>query len=329
MAELSIKEVMALYKSDSLQLTAPYRLYRLDGGDNRFYYTIDPETGEPEFFTSWTSMISVNLPKNEYLIKWMIEMGEQAAKSYMMERASYGTFMHGQIEDFMMQKEYNFDLLYDRLLEWELSKSGHPNARNWYWEMRKDMLSFVQFAHDVDLEPFAIEIALASKELGCAGSLDLVCKMNVEEKGFFGEVYKSGENKGKPKESKRVNRVRAIVDFKSGKHGFYDGHIIQLHGYRHTWNENFPDLKIDRVFNWAPNDWRENPGYKLEEQTNKWQGELVYGLCALNKIRVDNDALKPKDVMIIKGKVEFGTDVASVYSKKNISEYIKENGKNN
>lgn len=324
MAELSIQEVIALYQSENLELTAPYKLFRLDGGDNRFYYIINQETGEPEFFTSWTSMINVNLPKNEYLIKWMIEMGEEAGKAYMMERASYGTFMHMQIEKFMMEKEYNFDLLQDRLLEWELSKGGHPKARTWYYEMRKDMLSFVQFAADVELEPFAIEIALASRDLGCAGSLDLVCKMNVEEKGFFGEVYKSGEKKGEPKETKRISRIRAIVDFKSGKHGFYDSHIIQLHGYRHTWNENFPHLKIDRVFNWAPNEWRENPGYKLEEQTDKWQGLLLKPLCEANKIRVENDALKPKDVMIIKGTAKFGTDVADVYSKRNINEFIKE-----
>lgn len=325
--ELSIEEVKALYSSDKLILTPSYKLYRLNGGDVRFYYTIDPTTKEPEFYTSWTSLISANLPPNEYLIKWRIEMGEQAARAYMMERASYGTFMHGQLEKFMIEREYDLDLLYDRLLEWEISKSGHPNARNWYWEMRKDILSFVQFAADVDLEPFAIEIAIASPSSGAAGSLDLVCKMNIEEKGFWGETYKSGENKGEPKETKQTNRIRAIVDFKSGKHGFYDGHIIQLHGYRKTWNENFPDVQIDRVFNWAPNEWRDNPGYKLEEQTDKWQGKLLEPLIEQNKIRVEYGNIKPKDVMKIGGMAKFGTDVVGIYSKQNIIDFIKEKQK--
>lgn len=318
--ELTLEQVKAMFFDDRALTEPAYKLYRMDGGDNRFYYTLDDKTGDPKFYTSWTSLIHNNMPTNQFLIDWMIGLGKEESEAYKNERASYGTFMHSEICDFMIAKKINYDTLPDRLLEWQF-KTG-INTKHWYWEMRKDLLSFQQFAFDVKLEPFAIEIALASK-CGAAGSIDLVCKMDIEEKGFFGEVYKSGDKKGEPKESKKISRVRAIVDFKSGKKGFHDAHVIQLHGYMKTWNENFPNLKIDRVFNWAPSDWRDNPGYKLEEQTDKWVSKLLEPLIQMNKIRVDNDNIKPKNPMIIGGIAEFGTDVASNYKKVNIVEYIK------
>lgn len=319
--ELTLTEVAALYQSDKLIYTPTKQLFRIDGGDVRFYYSINPDTKAPKFYTSWTSLIGSNMPTSPYLVDWKVEMGKEESEAYTRERASYGTFMHIQIEDFMIKRVYDFDLLADKLIDWGY-KEG-LNSIKWYWEMRKDLLSFVQFAHDVDLEPIAIEIALASDAADAAGSIDLVGKMNIEEKGFFGEEYKTGENKGKPKESKRVARIRAIIDFKSGKKGFYDSHIIQLHGYKQTWNENFPDVQIERVFNWAPSDWRETPGYKLEEQTNKWQRGLLPSLIAQNKVRIENGNMKPRDVMQISGIATFGTDVAGIYKKINIIDYIK------
>lgn len=324
--ELSIEEVLALYQSDKVILNPTYKLWRLDGGESRFYYTIDAD-GEPVFFTSWTSIISTNLPKNPYLIKWMMEMGEEGAKAYMEERASYGTFMHIQIERFLVEKVYDFDLLFDKLEDWEY-KSGHK-ATKWYWEMRKDLLSFMQFSFDVNLEPIAIEIALASETMGAAGSLDLVCNMDITENGPTGEFLKSGPNKGEEKIGKIKKRVKAIVDFKSGKKGFFDGHIIQLEGYRRTWNENFPMYPITRTFNWAPSEWKgDSATYKLEEQTDKWQRLLVDPLVMANKIRVENDNVKPRDILKIKGKVEFGTEIGNdVLQKINIINYIKERSK--
>ena len=318
--ELSFEEVAALYFDESALKTPAYKLFRMDGGDNRFYYMIDPETKEPIFFTSVTSAIKNNLPTSEHLINWKVELGVEESEAFMMERAAYGTYMHKEICDFMLTKKIDYDTLSDRILDWGF-RIGRE-TKHWYWELRKDLLSFQQFASDVNLEPFAIEVVLASKD-GIAGALDLVCKLDVEETGFFGEEYKSGEKKGQPKETKRKVRVRAILDFKSGKKGFYDSHIVQLHMYRKMWNENFPSVPIERLFNWAPKDWRDNVGYSLTEKTDKWIGQLMTPIIEMNKIRVANDNVKPRDFMKVSGIGIFGTDVADNYSKTNIVEHIK------
>lgn len=67
-------------------------------------------------------------------------------------------------------------------------------------------------------------------------------------------TYKSGVNKGKVK-SKGEGRLVVIVDNKTGKKGFYKSHIAQLFLYRILVEHNFPDLKIDGIYNYAPKDW--------------------------------------------------------------------------
>ena len=68
--------------------------------------------------------------------------------------------------------------------------------------------------------------------------------------------------------------VNAIVDLKSGKKGFFDAHILQLHGCREAWNENFPKIPVTHIFNFAPVDYRAKVNYKLENQTKN-----MIGMC--------------------------------------------------
>ena len=118
-------------------------------------------------------------------------------------------------------------------------------------------------------------------------------------------------------------RVKGIIDLKSGKKGFYDSHVIQLNMYRKLWNENFPSIPIHHIYNWAPKDWREDVGYSFVSHTDKWIGKLMDPIIEMNRIRVENDNVKPRDFMKVTGVAEFGTDVDSHYSKTNIVEHIK------
>lgn len=59
----------------------PEQLYRLDSANHRYYYRFD-EKGEPQFFTSVTTMIKNTLPTSSHLIKWIADMGADESAEY-------------------------------------------------------------------------------------------------------------------------------------------------------------------------------------------------------------------------------------------------------
>lgn len=268
--DLHAEEVKALYFDSEALIEPPYKLFRLDSkGGNRNYYRFD-EKNNPEFFISVTTFIGRSMPMNFHLLKWYADMGMQRAEEHKNERADYGTYMHGVIEKLTIARKYDLDKLYDDLVEYAQTKGrGQEYADKWYFEMKKDILAWAQFLIDYNVKPLAIEVMLCSPKYGYAGAIDLLCEMDFEFKGFYGEVYKSGVRKGEPKETKETRRIKAIVDAKSGKKGFFEGHEVQLHAYKNMFEENYPDIKIDKVFNWAGNEWRGvTPTYKLKDQTD-------------------------------------------------------------
>jgi hypothetical protein len=149
-----------------------------------------------------------------------------------------------------------------------------------YWAeaLKKDCIAFHQFCHDYFVEPWGIEIMLVNKELGISGAVDLPCKM-------YDKKYTDATPESKRK------RVNAIVDFKSGRKGFYESNEIQLEAYKQIWEYNFPDIPIEQLFNFAPSDWRKGPSYKLQNQTDKPSREKLPYMIEMAKIdHVEPDA---------------------------------------
>ena len=139
------------------------------------------------------------------------------------------------------------------------------------------MLAFAQFVKDYNVKPLAIEIGLVHPDYHFAGCVDLPCIMTDPKTG---------------------KQFAAIVDFKSGRKGFYEEHELQLHLYKEMWNVNFPDVPVERVFNFSPKDWRTKPTYNLKDQTDAPSQEKLPHLLALAAIA---DASRDNDMTIIRG----------------------------
>jgi len=284
---MTVEEMSNLFFNTNALKESPERVYRLNSSGHRYYYTFD-ESGQPQFFVSVTTFIKQTMPTSPFLIKWIADMGYEESKIFAQERANYGTFMHTQISELAINNSYNLNTLKGKLKDYIEREQLPSDFINYADDLKKDILAFAQFMIDTDFVPLAIELVLTHPFNGYGGALDLAGEFNQEEKGFFGEVYKSGINKGQPKESKKVNRIRAIIDLKSGRKGFYEESEIQLHAYKEMWNLRFESTPIDRVFNWSPKDWTgKTPTYNFKDQSYSKSALKLPYLVELARIEDD------------------------------------------
>lgn len=264
---MTTEQMMAMYFDDAL-IEPNYKLWQLNAHGHRYYYRFNAE-GKAEFYPSVTTILSQTMPTPPHLVKWIAEMGYEEAEAYKQERAYYGTFMHAQFEKFLIERYYDLDALKGELLAY-MERNKLPDTFIYHAdELKKDVLAFAQFVIDYDVKPLAVEISLVSEKNQYAGMIDLPCTMK--------------------KSPKKDERITAIVDFKSGRKGFYEEHEIQLHMYKEMWNENFPDQKIDKVFNFSPKDWRKSPTYNLKDQTESPSALKIPYLIELAKFESSSE----------------------------------------
>jgi hypothetical protein len=295
----------------------PEPLYRLDSKGHRYYYLFDKD-GEPQFYTSVTTMIRDTLPTSPHLIQWLVDKRGEG-KDEAEERANYGTFLHQEFASLLVNGKYNLDDLSQKLQQFATSK-GIQTKDDWVGELKKDLLALSQFVIDKRLEPLAIEICLWHPQDGYAGAIDIVCMADIEDKGFWGETYASGIQKGQPKESKRINRERIIVDLKSGRKSFYESHQIQLKAYQEMWNIHFPDLLVKRFFNVSPKEWKSTPSYNFTEQTDSKCIAKLPHLVELSKIE---DSRRENTITTIQGIVDLLKGVELNITEKTFTELVK------
>jgi len=259
-------------------------VYRVTSKGNRFYYTLNKKS-EPSFCISLTTLIRATNPKADHLIKWMCDMGYEESKKYMNERADYGSIMHQLFGLVLTDGFYDFNKT-EEICKGIATKSGYILKDEWIDDFNDDVAGFMQFIIDHKIKPLAIEIVLVSKDL--YGTLiDLVCEMIIEEDGFdSANPYKSGARKGEPREIKVEKRITALLNFKSGRKGFYEDNEIQLEFEKRLFQENYPEIKIDKVFNYSPAEWRNEPKYKLTDQTDSVNKEKADHLLAIGKIEL-------------------------------------------
>lgn len=305
------EEMKALY-FNAAQLHEPeYRLYQLNTKGKRYYYTYD-ENGEPVFFPSVTTILHNVMPENKFLTEWKLSLGKEQSMAYTMERASYGTFIHGQLAELMIGRTYDLDGVRERLQKYaEREKLPASFIDAHEEEAKADIKAFAKWMRDYDVRPYAVEVALYSPSIGLAGMIDCVCNLRAyskEDEKKDREKANGDEKKLAKIEAKASERLNAIVDFKSGKKGFYDEYAIQLELYRRMWNENFPDTPIERIFNIAPKDWlgtaKKIPSYSFEEQTENPVLKKVDLLVALYQTEEE----EIKKVVVIDGKIDLESE---------------------
>ncbi len=312
---MTVEEMAALYYDAQALREAPYKVYQLNSDGHRYYYRFDAN-GEPHFYPSVTTLLKQTMPTSPFLIEWMIKNGAEGSVEKRDLAAAYGTFMHAQFERLIINRSYNFDDVPGILLQY-MEQNNLPDKfyGDSLTKIRKDVCAFAQFVQDYNVKPLAVEVALVHPDYRYAGMIDLPCVMTDP---------KTGE------------QFSAIVDFKSGRKGFYEEHEIQLHLYKMMWNANNLGMPISRVFSFSPKDWRGvKPTYNLKDQTDSPNAAKIPSLLQLAAIedgKIDNtftviagslslDAYNPKacitslslaELIKTKGKKEETPDVGFV-----------------
>lgn len=266
---MTAEEMMAVFFDKNALVDPNYKVWQLNSNGHRYYYRYD-EFGNPEFYPSVTTILAQTMPTPYHLQQWIAEKGEEAER-IKMDRAAYGTFMHAQFEELLINRTYDLDDLKNKLKIYIEDKQLPADFIGYADSLKKDVLSFAQFVIDYDVRPLAVEIALVHPLHKYAGMIDCPCTM-----------------KSSPKSDEYIS---AIVDFKSGKKGFYENCEIQLGMYRDLWNVNFEQYPIERIFNFAPKDWRKKPTYNLKEQTdspNLKKIPCLLEIAAIEDNKIDN-----------------------------------------
>lgn len=302
-----------------------YRVGRVNFEKGRSYIKIneDGTLAQPfRLYTSLTTAISASMPTPKQLEDWKFEHGKKESDRLMRVAQNYGTMLHLEIAKFCIEKVYDLDGT-DAVVERYTSEHNfwEPECGfEWSRKLKQDMLAFMQFSFDYDIVTQGIEVVLLS-EHGFGTMIDWVGLITVDEDGLdYENPYKSGPRKGEPREVKVRVQKRAIINFKSGRKGFYETHGIQIECERQLWEENFPDMPLDMACNWAPADWKTTPGYKLKSWDDVVSKEEVKAILTLAEIRYRSRAEK-RQYMKMSGVVSSREALASAIQYEDVEEY--------
>jgi hypothetical protein len=300
-----------------------YKVGRVNFGRGRSYIRIN-EGGQLEsplrLYTSLTTAISSCAPMEKPLLEWHCKHGLQESERLTKVAQMYGTLMHLEIGKFLKDKVYDFDTT-EAVVEDYTSEHSYweVECKDWAMKLKYDMAAFIQFFIDYEVVPLGIEYVLLSDK-GFGTLIDLVCKITVDELGDWGEVYKSGDREGQVKLTKARVQKTAIINFKSGRKGFFRSNGIQIECERELWEENFPDMPIDMAMNWAPNEWIENPGYHIKD----WKGDIcqeeIDAVLMLANVRYASKA-QNKSYLNITGVVSTAESLYAALNRESIAEY--------
>lgn len=240
---------------------------------NRFYF-FKPEN-EVVVAAGITTIIDKVLPNEETrrLMKWKEDNPNW--RHLLNISSEYGTLEHAVHGDIMFKKGIEQAKL-DAMQKIVTEYGGSHNMPS------KDVLAFLKFQEDYNLRPLLIEAQLVycdpSTGEYIAMTIDLLAQMSVPvktktqvEDGVYQRGDKKGEVKYKDVTTETTEERTLIIDFKGNffdkdSKGFFLSNKVQLQAAKLAVEQNFPDIKVDDVYNYAPTNWRTTPNYTL----HKW-----------------------------------------------------------
>lgn len=306
---INLEQVKTIYFDEDAMRIPSYRLGRAQFDDGRLYYRFDAENRKVELFNSLTTVIRQCSPMPYGLLEWYVRNGMTEAKRLSETAAMYGTLMHIEIGKMCVKQEYDFDKC-DQVVQDYLSEHDfwQPECKDWAHRLRSDMVAWSEFVFEHNVKCLAVEMVLCSSK-GFATAIDVVCDMDIPVKGQWGEVYLSGPRKGQPKETIQMQRKRVLINMKSGRHGFYESNGIQVAAEKVLFEENFPDITIDAILNWAPMDWGVLNGekYRFKDWTGKVDPREIECMFSLAEVKY-RDRMESKERLYISGSIGYGND---------------------
>lgn len=269
-----------MYREDVLGPRPRHRvLQRHHVGDSRYYVVQfgqpDGSWGDPQMYAGVTSVTKArNIGHGEHLYEHYASFPSyKDAKHALFLASAKGTIFHSLAAECLTNRLPDFGTSeMDRHLRGHIHSQGIDPEEvivEWTRFFYKSLLGLKQCCMDYNIEPLAIEVVLgephqyfgdgSKTNFGYFAQIDLICFLDIEEEGPWGEPLKSGPNKGQPKVVKRPKRVLAIVDFKTGSSDSRS-HDMQLLLQLPLVKAAFPHL-VDsigdiRIFNWHPTDFK-------------------------------------------------------------------------
>ena len=306
-------------------------MYRMNYNHSRYYVKV--EDGRVEWYPSVTSIIGQVIPKSVGLELLMMEKGKQF-QSWMAELAHQGTFIHNQIGNYILRQElsknytdsetfliYSFFDFQDKVKSYFQDKRLNYDVKNWDIELKPKVVSLIRFIQEYDVEPLAVEMIVNYQDdlVQFAGALDLLAMITVEEKGEWGELYKSGPQKGLPKITKKQVRKLAIIDFKSGTSGFFPEYGIQLEMYAKALYQ-MTGIKVDCIMNVAPTKFMNGntPGYNVKDWTGQIDEDKIEDMFRI----FGRDYKKPEQIVSYDGEINPGDDISSIFRYQEADEFV-------
>ena len=225
---------------DSEYIIEPeYYNCRIDKGGQRFYVRYFPD-GSYIKAPSFSEVMNKVLGVNYYLAQWLSSLSKEQAEFESINSANYGTYLHilfGEIirkRSVVLHEEW-----FQNDIEEFCTRMGYDYSElsRWYKQKKRkvcdDVIGFICWLKEYDVKPIAMEYPLMHPAGLWAGTCDLICKLTIKDK-----------------------EIIAMVDFKSSLKVFFESHEIQLYAYSKLWNLEFPDLQIERVFNYGCNEFK-------------------------------------------------------------------------
>lgn len=258
-----VEKVNPHYFNDEL-IQPPFQVYRFNMPmAGRLYFVFEDEEHyrNPKLYMG-TGLVLSGMPTAKELRKYREKLGTVVADRELGMWSLYGSFSDTEIGNFIRRGEIEdgLDGCAKRLKEYFCNQQffiNDPEFNHMAKVIKKDMLGFVKFVKDRNVEFVFTQFPVVSELDQMITPIDIGCFMDVWVS--VDKFKKDGElSKQKGKE---VHRVFALINYKSG--AIYKDYAIQCRAEINMFKENYPEFTTSpvQVYNLTITEWK---------TTNSW-----------------------------------------------------------